>query len=169
MLKLICKIIWSLSEFTGIGMGRLAPYIVGGAIGAKPHKVEDKPKQGEVILAADVGNVPRKPGFGQVCVWPGFTIIDPEARELPPELHVDRFQNWMKSQFAVRVQFLEEVAIPHAEGEYPIIVFAVHNEDLPKFILPRLHFGIRWVEDATDPGNGPPLPTRFLGYRNDRQ
>lgn len=123
----------------------------------------------DVKLADDVGNVPREPGFRQVAIWPGFTIIDPNYPSLEAKEHVARFQDWMDEQFHIRVQFLEEIAIQHAQGEMPFIVFAIHKEDVSKFVIPRLHFGIRWIEDATDPGNGPPLPQRFIGYRMDRQ
>ena len=35
-MKTICMIIWELSEWTGIGLGRFAPHIFGGMIGSKP-------------------------------------------------------------------------------------------------------------------------------------
>ena len=38
-MKLFWKAIWSLSEFTGIGLGRFAPYVFGKMIGCKGKKV----------------------------------------------------------------------------------------------------------------------------------
>ena len=32
--------VWNLSEFTGIGLGRFAPFVLGQAIGAKPKRVD---------------------------------------------------------------------------------------------------------------------------------
>lgn len=167
MIKFICQVIWAVSETFSIPLGRAAPWVFEKAIGRKGHKVLPPPP--DVLLADEVSNVPRREGFGQVCVWPGFTVVDPDHPEYTVEQHVENFQDWMSNNFSVRVQFLEEIAIQYPGGEAPFIVFAVHNEDVPKFVIPRLHFGIRWIEDATDPGNGPRLPRRFLGYRGDRQ
>lgn len=41
-MKYIAKIIWDLAEYTGIGLGRFAPYVFGMMIGAKPVKVKDE-------------------------------------------------------------------------------------------------------------------------------
>lgn len=42
MIKCIARLIWDLSEFTGIGLGRFAPYIFGAMIGRKPYKHKNK-------------------------------------------------------------------------------------------------------------------------------
>lgn len=34
--------IWNISEFTGIGLGRLAPYVFGGMIGRRPHSMNQE-------------------------------------------------------------------------------------------------------------------------------
>lgn len=39
MKKLIYKMIWNMSEFTGIGLGRFAPTVFGGMLGSKPSKI----------------------------------------------------------------------------------------------------------------------------------
>ncbi len=38
-MKILATIIWNLSEFTGIGLGRFAPYIFGRMIGAKGKRI----------------------------------------------------------------------------------------------------------------------------------
>ena len=35
-MKTVCRIIWDLSEWTGIGLGRFAPHVFGCMIGSKP-------------------------------------------------------------------------------------------------------------------------------------
>lgn len=40
MRKQIAKIIWDISELTGIGLGKYAPKIFGYMIGSKPKKIE---------------------------------------------------------------------------------------------------------------------------------
>lgn len=36
-MKTLAQIIWNVSEYTGIGLGKFAPYIFGAMIGAKPQ------------------------------------------------------------------------------------------------------------------------------------
>jgi hypothetical protein len=38
--RFICRIIWEVTEFTGIGLGKFAPWVFGGMIGRLPHKIE---------------------------------------------------------------------------------------------------------------------------------
>jgi len=39
-MRLICKIMWNLSELFGINLGKSAPYVFGGMIGNKPIKIK---------------------------------------------------------------------------------------------------------------------------------
>lgn len=39
MKQFICGLIWDLSEWTGISIGRLTPWVFGGMIGKKGKKV----------------------------------------------------------------------------------------------------------------------------------
>ena len=93
--------------------------------------------------------VPRKEHYSQVCVWPD-TYLDNDDE--PQDTRVQLFVDHMKQSYDIRIQFLEEFM---TSGDPPkfALIFAVHQEDLPKFAMPRLQLGIRWVEDATDPGN----------------
>lgn len=45
MKKWICKQIWSLSEWSGIGLGKYAPLILGTMIGSRPNEVDDNGKK----------------------------------------------------------------------------------------------------------------------------
>lgn len=47
MQRVIFGIIWNLSEFTGIGLGRFAPYVFGKLIGHRPHEVEGEEESGD--------------------------------------------------------------------------------------------------------------------------
>lgn len=98
--------------------------------------------------------VERNPGFKQVCIWPA-TIVGAER--------IADFVDFMKDEMDVRVQYLEEIKTnpdKDSDGD-PVmntggrndVFFAVHEEDVGKFAVPRLSMGIRWVEDALSPTN----------------
>ena len=42
MIRFICKLIWDFSEWSGLPLGRFAPWVFGGMIGSKPHKVKQE-------------------------------------------------------------------------------------------------------------------------------
>jgi len=99
---------------------------------------------------ANMGNVKQKEMYDQVCVWAGTTIKTEEA-----DVFVKHFKNngW-------RVQFLETIITrPNTDaagcdeadtGGRDDAFFAIHNDDLLKFSIPRLQMGIRWIEDVLD-------------------
>ena len=88
-------------------------------------------------------------GFDLVCVWSG-TLIG--------EKHASDFENWFKNEFDIEVQYLEEVTtLPDRDKDGNVVektggrndvFFAIKREDASKFAIPRLHFSIRWAEDA---------------------
>lgn len=89
-----------------------------------------------------------KEGFHQVCVWPGTIVQESEIAD---------FVRFFQLEMNTRVQFLETVVTgPDLEGGVPVpgtggrhdVFFAVHDEDVGRFAVPRLSLGIRWVEDA---------------------
>jgi hypothetical protein len=98
-----------------------------------------------------VSNAELKDGFTQVVVWPG-TLVGDDC--------VDDFLVWMTEEFGVRAQYLEEIETNPSRDNYGNIIegtggrndllFAVHAEDVPKFVLPRLKFGMRWLEDVLE-------------------
>jgi hypothetical protein len=88
-----------------------------------------------------------KDGFTQVCVWPGTTL---------DESTPDDFVKFFKER-GFRVQYLEEIETsPDYDQGRPIEgtggridqLFAIHDDDIKKFAIPRFNFGIRWVEDV---------------------
>jgi hypothetical protein len=85
--------------------------------------------------------------FTQVCVWPG-TIVGADS--------VADFEKFFMEEFGTRVKYIEEVLTkpdwqdrddPEA-GRRNDVVFYVHSEDIPKFAVPRLSLGVRWIEDV---------------------
>ena len=88
-------------------------------------------------------------GFDLVCVW-SATLIG--------EKHASEFENWFKNEFDIEVQYLEEVTtLPDRDKDGNVVektggrndvFFATKCENASKFTIPRLHFGIRWAEDA---------------------
>ena len=83
--------------------------------------------------------------FDQVCVWPA-TMVGTER--------VDEFVSFMSDTFAgVKVQYLgEEKTLEvqvgdDVEGGRNDLFFAVKNDDVMKFSIPRLQYGISWLED----------------------
>ncbi len=121
-----------------------------------------------------MSNVERKEGFTQVCVWEG-TLVGSDK--------VGEFEAFIKSELGARIQYLEEIKTKPDVNQhgFPVegtggrndVFFAVHCEDISKFAVPRLAYGIRWVEDALAPANnaldsnGVPYlyPSRVLDYK----
>jgi hypothetical protein len=106
-------------------------------------------------MAAKQTIVERKEGFHQVCVWPGVVLNDKTPAD---------FEAFILTELGTRVQYLEEIKtnpdtdrfnndVPGTGGRNDIF-FAVHNDDVMKFAVPRLEYGIRWLEDAIAKING---------------
>jgi len=113
-------------------------------------------------------NVELKENFHQVCIWPAC-IVGKEDEE--------KFKVFMLENFDTRIQYLEEIKTePDLDssgtpikdtGNRNDLFFAVHNDDVGKFSIPRLQYGIRWLEDVLDSGNysQPIYPERVFKYK----
>lgn len=110
-------------------------------------------------------NVTLKEGFVQVCVWPG-TLVGKD--------NVADFEQFVLDELGTRVQYLEEVTTaPDMRNGFPVegtggrndVLFAVHNEDVMKFAVPRFQFGMRWLEDMYGNGHGALYPERVAEYQ----
>lgn len=98
-------------------------------------------------------NVERKENYNQVCIWPACIVT--ETQDLT---EIKKFEEFMLENFKTRVQYLEEIkTFPDIDssgnpvpdtGNRNDLLFAVHDQDIPKFAIPRLSVGIRWIEDA---------------------
>jgi len=102
----------------------------------------------------------RDADFSQVCVWPA-TIVGEDK--------ISEFEEFMKSEFNARVKYLEEIkTLPGdgGEGGRNDVFFSVHKDDIGHFSIPRLQYGIRWIEDVLAPGNynDPIYPERVKEY-----
>lgn len=106
-------------------------------------------------------NVALQEGFTQVCVWPS-TVVGNEKKQA-------EFVEWAKKEFGVRVQYLEEIVTVRDEsgpGGRNDVFFAVHKDDVSKFAVPRLSYGIRWIEDVFANKHGHLYPARVAEYRS---
>lgn len=99
-----------------------------------------------------MSNVQLKEGFLQVCVWPA-TVVGAEQ--------VQAFEEFMQTELKARVQYLEEIVTSKKRSD---VFFAVHTEDIPKFALARLAYGMRWLEDVYGNGHGNLYPQRCADY-----
>lgn len=111
-------------------------------------------------------NVKLQEGFSQVCVWRDVVLGGDT---------VENFVAWFMATFNTRIQFLEEIKtnpdvdelgkpIPGTGGRNDIF-FAVHNDDIGKFAVPRLSYGISWIEDLYLNGYAYLYPERVANYR----
>jgi len=77
--------------------------------------------------------------YTQLCVWPA-TILGDNTPE--------QFEQFIKEEFNdTRAKFTEEVITNPANGEKGgrhDLFFYIHNDDLGKFAVKRLSYGIRW-------------------------
>lgn len=99
------------------------------------------------------GNVIRQDKFTQVCVWPG-TLVNGQIKE---------FVEFFQQDLNARIQYLEEVQTApdlnrfgspvEGTGGRNDVIFAVHEDDVGHFAVPRLRLGIRWIEDVLAPHN----------------
>jgi hypothetical protein len=99
-------------------------------------------------------NVRRRKNYDTVAVWPGTYL---------GELSAADFVNWMKTEGGTRAQFLEVIETAperllngHAvlgTGGRTDLFFAVHNDDVPRFAIWRLQYGIRWLTDVLNAEN----------------
>jgi hypothetical protein len=113
-------------------------------------------------------NIVKKENFNQVCVWPG-TVVGKDQ--------IKKFEEFMLEQFKTRIQYLEEIETtpdlddngkPIKEtGNRNDVFFSVHNEDIGKFAIPRLSYGIRWIEDTLSDCNYHQdiYPSRVFEYK----
>ena len=115
-------------------------------------------------------NKEKPEDYDQVCVMEGVTIS--HNNDPVDQSDINEFEAQMKRSFkGIRVKFLEEIITSPGlggEGGRNDLFFAVHKEDVGKFALPRLHAGIRWVEDVIDNNDrhGQMIhPERIRGYR----
>ena len=114
-------------------------------------------------------NIQKNENYNQVCVWPGTLL---------PEDQVNDFIQFFGDE-GFRVQFLESIktfpdrddqgSMIEGTGGRSDILFAIHDEDIGKFAIPRLQFGIRWIEDVLDNESNNSdhsvYPERIRGYR----
>ncbi len=97
-------------------------------------------------------NVKLEEGFNQVCVWHA-TCVGKDR--------IDEFVKHMKEKMNVNVQYLEEVENTDGRND---LLFAIHDDDINKFAIPRLNMGIRWIEDCLANGNRKVWPSRLTEY-----
>ncbi|MGD2073275.1 MAG: hypothetical protein PVG65_07310 [Candidatus Thorarchaeota archaeon] len=94
-------------------------------------------------------NIEKKENYRQVCIWPACIVGKDKISD---------FEKHMGEKLNVRVQYLEEIKTNPDVNENgdPIegtggrndLFFAVHDNDISQFIIPKLTMGISWIEDV---------------------
>ena len=111
-------------------------------------------------------NQPIPSGYSTICVWPGTNLGNNTAGE---------FEKFIAKDYGVSAKFLEVITTgPALKDGFPVpdtggrtdLFFAVKDEDVARFAVPRLQVGIRWLEDVLSSDNyGSPIyPARVFGY-----
>lgn len=81
--------------------------------------------------------------YNQLCVWPGCVVGKVKKQ--------NEFVAFMKDEFDVRVKYAEEFKTMPSNGEEGgrnELLFYIHDNDIQKFAIKRLMYGISWWEDA---------------------
>lgn len=114
--------------------------------------------------------------FTQLCVWPatgvlktGISADSPKGKE-----KIQEFEVFMATEFqGVRVKYAEEIkTLPNIDlrtnvqekdtGNRNDLFFWIHSDDIGKFAISRLTYGIRWWEDVLENGGGIIYPDSIL-------
>lgn len=86
--------------------------------------------------------------YTQLCLWAG-TVVGPE--------NIAAFESYMLDVMGVRIKYAEEVVtLPTltdgvrevGTGGRTDVLFYVHDDDISKFAIKKLEYGIRWWEDV---------------------
>lgn len=124
-------------------------------------------KKEEMTRRLVMDNVKRRDMFKQVVVWEG-TVVGQDT--------IEEFEQFILDELGTRIQYLEEViTFPNKDkegkdvedtGGRNDVFFAVHDEDVGKFAIPRLQYGMRWIEDVLSYRNctSPIYPERVRNY-----
>ena len=92
--------------------------------------------------------------FNQLCVWASTQLGDKTDKD---------FEYFMKEEFGCRAKLAStETTLPDVKGGRPVsgtggrtdLFFYIHDDDLEKFAVPRMEYGIRWWEDVLSNGGG---------------
>jgi len=106
--------------------------------------------------------------YSQVVVWPGTIVGASEA---------EAFVAWIAEAFnGTRAVYLEDVTtnpdlnddgspVPGTGGRIDAF-FAVHEDDIPKFAVARLRYGMQWIDDVYWHHNDHRYPSSVLKYRS---
>lgn len=100
-------------------------------------------------MLSDMNNNTSEPKFEQVCVWP-FTLCPPDEAKA--------FEEFFADKFGVRVRYIGENKVSDKQTD---TLFYIASQDIPKFAVPRLGDGIRWLEDVinnAEERGGYPVP-----------
>jgi hypothetical protein len=113
-------------------------------------------------------NVKLEKDYEQVCVFSGMTIAG--------EKDVNDLINFIKEEFNVRIQYLECIetgpdvnhhgkSVSGTGGRHDVF-FAIHKEDLGRFVIPKIQTGASWIEDVLAKCNytSPIYPKRVFDY-----
>lgn len=103
-----------------------------------------------------------KTKYNQLCVWEGTVVGANKTQEL-----VD----CIMKHFGCRVRYeCEELTLPDVDNVKAVkdtggrndLFFYIHDDDIGKFAVKRLAFGIRWWEDVLSNGGGVIYSDEFL-------
>lgn len=87
--------------------------------------------------------------MSQIVVWPG-TIVGKD--------NIEQFESWV-AENGFNATYLEEFKTLDGRND---LLFQVEDDDLGKFALWRLNYGMSWWEDYLDNGNYAIVPKSIL-------
>jgi len=112
-------------------------------------------------------NIQRKENFDQVCVLPGTLLPDDQVEQFTKHFADNGFRVHHLETLKTAPDLDEEGRTVKGTGGRSDIFFAIHNDDIMKFAIPRLSMGIKWIEDVLDnKSRGSLYPDRVKKYRS---
>ena len=100
--------------------------------------------------------------FNQLCVWEGVLLGESTVEEFESFFKDDGFRVKFADEYKTLPDVDENGLFIEDTGGRNDLLFYINDEDVAKFAIWRLRYGIRWWEDFLANGHGDIVPKEIL-------